>query len=228
MKRRTLLAGVAASPSLTGCLRQGGKLSSPTDTGTRTADTPSPTPTPARCTSADPRAVTLVGTADLPTSLDLSMSATVQRSRPTAETPARLDVMLANGGDRRGVSPSTGRCNPFNRDLGESDPAGLWLSHLDDPTYPEERVEGCWTKRMAPDETPQPFPQYGCSLDAIEPGETITTTHEVWDDHRVEGYYPTGRYRFATTVVVGPVDGDRSDGESYDWWLDMEVSRPDS
>lgn len=227
MKRRTVLAALAASPSMAGCLSSGGSQPSPTDTPTPTTPTVSPSPTPAACVSVDAREVSLAETAALPTSLDLSMTASIQQSGPTADTPAQLDVMLTNEGDRRGVFPTAGRCNPFNRDLGMSDPAGLWLYHPDDPTYPDERIDGCWTKPTGPDETPKPFPEYGCGLDAIEAGETITTTHQVWDDHRVEGYYPTGRYRFETTVVVGPVDGTKDDGESYDWWLEVDVSRPD-
>lgn len=54
-----------------------------------------------------------------------------------------------------------------------------------------------------------------------EAEETRTWTYELWDAAAVEGYYPTGQYRFQTEVSVdGSVDS------AAEWWLDLRVTRP--
>lgn len=215
MKRRPLLAALAASPSMAGCLDRVASRESASATPTDAIDTPT-------CPSDDRRRVSLVETAELPSDLNLSMTATIQREKSGPDATARVEVQLTNTGERRVIFPTeSSNCHPFNRRKGQSDPTGLWL-HT--PGWPEERVGSCWTR---PEVGERAFEMHGCGGSTFDAGGARTWTYDVWDDYRVDGYYPTGRFRFATRVEVTP-PGDDSAERKHDWWLDLRVTRPDS
>lgn len=146
------------------------------------------------------------------------MSATLTQNHTTPEAPATIELELTNEGDRRDVKPHGQMCDPFNRWLGKSEPAGLWVYETTE--RPEERLDECWS---IPDGSPRAFPAYACMSATMEAEATRTWTYELWDDAAVEGYYPTGEYRFETQVSVGG-----SDGRAAEWWLDLRVSEPDT
>jgi hypothetical protein len=218
MKRRTLLGSIAAVPAVTGCLSSGTtpggpKTSAGDGTTTPGDDTTTQGPT---CPADTEREVTLVGTADLPATLDLSMTASLTRDRTTPDGPATIEITLTNEGERREIKPYGEMCDPFNRMYGQSEPEGLWLYEVSE--RPDERLGECW---MRPDDSPRAFPAYACVSETRDRAETRTWTYEVWDDAAVEGYYPPGEYRFQTEVAVeGPVD------IAAEWWIDVRVSQP--
>lgn len=220
MKRRAVLASLAATPAVTGCLSSSATNGDPKTTPgdhTRTPEDDTTTPAPT-CPADTHREVTLGQTADLPPKLDLSMSARVTRNHTTQDSPATIELELRNAGERREVKPQGQMCDPFNRWLGKSEPEGLWVYEARE--RPEERLEECWT---TPDGGPRAFPAYACMSAPMEPEETRTWTYEIWDDASVDAYYPPGEYRFQTEVSVGG-----SVDTAAEWWIDVRVSQPDA
>lgn len=213
MNRRSVLAIMGAGAgSLSGCQVLG------------SSNQPS-TRTPPACNSSVPRNVELDGTEKLPSDAALSITATMERERVTGDEPARVQITVTNEGATReiGVTDDS-RCHIFNRDSGRSHPEGLWLYR--NHNAPSDRAGDCWTRNESPPEEPG-FDGYGCERSSLESGESITTTYEVWDDYTVEGYMPPGRYRFEVSIPLWESQED-DDPDVFDWWLDLEVTSPES
>lgn len=208
MKRRTLLAGLGAGVAGTaGCLDSGSAGRSPT---------PSSEPEPPSCDSSAQRRIALGETASVPPDAAISIDVDVERATPTSEEPALLKVRLTNEGEEREIAwPADARCHPFNRDRGFSDPRGIRLHYRTET--PEDRLEPCWTRDAVPHERNPGWNGYGCSRVTVETGETITYPIEVWDDFRIEGYMPTGTYRFRAHPTTVP------EADVVEWWFEIEV-----
>lgn len=210
MDRRSFLAGLGAGAAgVSGCLSLGPVES--TETATRT---------PPVCDAARPRRFELVSTGDVPAEADISITASVERARPSAENPALVEVKFTNEGSDRAIAfPDTGQCHPFNRQHGLSEPRGLQLHYRD--YMPYDRAEPCWTRDAAPGERDPGWDGYGCPQEDIESGESVTYPLEIWDDFRIDGYAPPGTYRFTSDDVDVPSTG------SLDWWFDLEATNPE-
>ncbi|WP_135362708.1 hypothetical protein [Halosimplex halophilum] len=189
------------------------------------------TATPPTCDGPVPRRVSLVDTGDITAVDGLAVSATVPRARSDAEEPARLRTTVENAGDepRELNVHEDDRCHLFDRD-GRSEPRGLRLYHPDDT--PTDRAGECWTSDAVPPDSVED-PLYGCTTAELGPGESLTTTYEVWDDYTADGYLPTDTYRIATGFKIRANGDDAARAtdpgrpfERVEWWLDLRVEQP--
>ncbi|WP_123537589.1 hypothetical protein [Halosimplex salinum] len=216
MHRRTVLASLGTCAALTGCQTPG--------SSDRTADE---TATPPTCESSDPRRIELAGTATVPDGAEMSMTATTERTRSTADAPAQVAVELRNDGPSRAVDVTDdGRCHLLNRDAGRSDPGGLWLYRAGD--VPADRVGDCWTRDLPPRDSVG-FDGYGCGRRPFESDETIATTYEVWDDYTVDGHLEPDTYRFDASVALWDETAEGGSETSseplvVDWWFELSVA----
>mgnify|MGYP000380350152 CR=1 FL=1 len=214
MRRRSVLASLGACAGLAGCRTAG--TSDPTDT---------PTETPPPCGSPGTRRVELAGAGPLPADADLSATVTAERTRSTAEAPARFAVALTNDGPDRAIDATDDdRCHLLNRGVGRSEPRGLWLYRADDA--PTDRAGECWTRDLPPRDSVG-FDGYGCGRSPFDSGETLATTYEVWDDDTADGYLRPGTYRFDASVALWNGPDDESDPAVVDWWFALSVADTD-
>lgn len=97
----------------------------------------------------------------------------------------------------------TNGCALFNRDRGGSDePGGLWLYRAGaKSTDSVDRKEGKWVPAKSPDQ-PRKYPQYLCTPVEYEPGESVHTEYEVWDNYRVPGYLQPNTYRWEEDITI--------------------------
>jgi len=168
------------------------------------------------------RRVSISGSKRLPSNVGLSLETTVERAQVTHEATARFTVELTNAGPDRATGVSDNEyCHLFDRPRGGSDPAGVWLYRRQDA--PTDRVDGRWTE--ATDGTPtRTYVALACGKHPFPSGATIATTYEVWDDLLVEGYLPTGTYRFETTIPLWDSTRDEGDPRTVEWWLELTVA----
>lgn len=214
MERRTYLAALSAS-SLAGCLGQLG-ASGLSSGGTPFDDPPDDVQ----------RLVALESVDDDGAGHDVQIDAEVVESSVTADHPARVRVTTTNEGRKRDVSVTRGQCCLFNRSAGASDPAGLWLHRVGSADH-VERDGDRWT-RDAPVDQHRVYAAYGCLARTYESGESVTNEYYVWDDYRVEGYFPPGTYRFAEPVTVSEPGTGSEDGPiaTFTWGFSVRVERP--
>lgn len=215
-RRRLLTAGASLGvATLAGCTAVGSGGDSTTSTATTVI-----------CESPEPRRIELAGTKSVSSEFAVSLDATMERKRATAEAPARVRVRLTNEGDKRETDiVDDGRCHLFNRNQGRSDPEGLWLHRAQDA--PTDRANGCWTHEESPTNT-RTFLAYGCGLRPLEPEEAVSTTYEVWDDYVTGGYYLPATYRFTARIrLTDPESDDDETDRHFDWWLDLRVAESD-
>ncbi|ELZ24844.1 hypothetical protein C475_11425 [Halosimplex carlsbadense 2-9-1] len=216
MRRRSVLASLSACAGLAGCRSVG--TPDPTDNSTET---------PPTCESPSTRRVELAGTGALPAAAGVSATVTTERTRSTAEAPARFTVALTNDGSDCAVDATDdGRCHLLNRGAGRSEPRGLWLYRAGDA--PTDRAGECWTRDLPPRDSVG-FDGYGCGRYPFDSGETVGTTYEVWDDYTADGYLRPGTYRFDVSIALWAETPDEEDGTDpdpavVDWWFELSVS----
>ena len=162
--------------------------------------------------------VSLVDQRSTPESLDLR--ATVGNDTYSERRPATLEVTMDVGDEAKRMTVGGTRCGPFGRYRGEpEDGDGLWL-------YPSSRADGLsrdgnrWTEDRSPDER-RVWAAISCGWHPYSAGETVTWTYEVWDDYRVDGYLPPGRYGWTQDITVN-VLFDRT--FEFQWGIDLELT----
>jgi hypothetical protein len=177
-------------------------------------------------TSSDRRTVSISDTGSIPSDADLSITASLPRKQITSEMPARLTVEVTNTGSDRAIDlVDSHYCHLFNRSRGGSEPAGIWLYPEQDP--PDDRADDRWTRD--PDfGTTRAFVSAECPPYPFEAGKSITTTYEVWDDYVADGYLPPSTYRFEASIGLWDSVDDDSDPCLVDWWLELEMTAPES
>jgi hypothetical protein len=176
--------------------------------------------------SPERRTVSIADTGAIPSDADLSITASLPRKQITSEAPARLTVEVTNRGSHRAIDLTDGGyCHLFNRGRGGSDPAGLWLYRKQDT--PDDRADDRWTLDRNATDT-RAFVMVDCSQETFANDESITTTYEVWDDYVADGYLPPGIYRFDASIGLWSSVDDDSDPRLVDWWLELEVTAPES
>ena len=217
--RRHLLTGLAALP-VSGCLSRAassGEAPQPDQPDSTTAGTDA-------SESPDHRSISISDTASIPSDANLSITASLPRKQITSDAPARLTVEVTNTGDRR-VIDLTDReyCHLFNRGLGGSDPAGLWLYR--EQNTPDDRAKDRWIPDRNSTDT-RAFITMACGKQAFEKNESIATTYEIWHDYVADGYFPPGTYRFDASIALWDSIEVESDPRVIDWWLELEVTAP--
>ncbi|WP_436910279.1 hypothetical protein [Halosimplex marinum] len=216
MRRRAVLASLGACATLAGCRG----LGSPDRTAAETA-------TPPACAGPGPRRVELGEIGTLPDESEVSAAVSAERTRSTADAPARFSVGLRNDGRDREIDVTDDtQCHLLNRGKGRSDPNGLRLYRAGDA--PADRAGDCWTRDRSPRDSVG-FDGYGCGRHAFESGSATATTYEVWDDYTVDGYLRPGTYRFDVSVALWTETAGRegetnSEPEAVDWWFELSVS----
>ncbi|WP_136689103.1 hypothetical protein [Halorhabdus amylolytica] len=216
MRRRDLLSALGIGiGSVVGCSTtpENSATTGPTETLTATL-------TPSQCTVPQPRRVSIANTGTIVDDAGLEITATLQRGTIDSDGPALLSVSVTNTGEGRYTNVADAPyCHPFNREHGGSTPDGIWL-------YRREEIpeigETCWRAANNLEDT-RTFVDIGCSRQQFDAGDAITTTYHVWDDYAVEGYAPTGTYRFESSLSLWPSE-ESEDIQSVDWWLELSVS----
>ena len=218
MRRRELLSALGVGiGAVAGC-----STTPETSATTGPTETPTATPLPTQCTVPQPRRVSIATTGTVADDAGLEITPTLQRGRIDSDGPARLSVTVTNTSERRYTNVAdAAHCHPFNREHGGSSPAGLWLHRREDVP---KMSETCWRAENDPEDT-RTFIDIGCDRHPFDSGESITTTYQVWDDYAVEGYAPTGTYRFETSLSLWP-SAEFGDIQSVDWRIELSVSDP--
>jgi hypothetical protein len=165
----------------------------------------------------------------MPEDAALSVAATMERERITADATARLRVTLTNAEATRETDiADEEHCHLFDRSRGGSDPSGLWLYRRQDA--PTDREGECWTQTESPANT-RTYVAVGCAKRTLAPGESVATTYELWDDYATDDYLPPGTYRFDAAIPVWTASDDGGDDDPdrvLDWWLDLRVTDSES
>lgn len=135
------------------------------------------------------------------------VSVSVLDPQVTETSPAKLRLTFEYGGDeKRGLEL------PFFSYRGQPAPStdpGLLL--LDSKEY--DRRTGCWKKDSDQGLSgPGVMPGKG-----FEPGEQLRITSYVWADHRYDGCFEPGTYRFEETLEF--------EDDEYTWGFTLRVSR---
>lgn len=229
MRRRHLLGVLGGGLSLlAGCQAFGQPTDPPTPTPTTTptgASTTTETPTRSTCDAPGNRRIELAATKEVPADADFSMTAAMDREQVTADAPARVRIQLTSQSDDLQTNIQDTEYCSFVGAKGDawrrSDPPGLWLHRQRDS--PANRAGECWTRDQSPVKT-RTVEGLGCEAYTLGTGESVTTTYEVWDDYRAEGYFQPDTYRFRFQVPMRPSETDGNPSESVTWWFDLHVT----
>ena len=176
MKRRRLLA-VCGATLFGGCLGR-----ATLDVGSESPETFEP--------DEVQRRVSLASVDEVPKKYELNIGVKLLNGTVTAANAARLRVTVTNEGGKRRFSAGEGMCNPFNRDKGKSETAGLWLHEPADTKWIERKGHR-WTRDRDQNER-RAFANYACLPRTYEAGESLATEYLVWDDYQVGGVHGPG------------------------------------
>jgi len=181
------------------------------------ASTVDTTETPT-CGAVSEQQIELVEAEDISSERGYSIEVTVDRKRVTPERTARVRVRLESTVDGLQTNFRDTEYCSFVGARGEprrgSDPRGLWLYRQGDSPSP---TGDCWTLDRSPSVT-RTVERLTCESYDLHAGETVTTTDEVWDDYRSDGYFQPGTYRFGFPVPVSPEEPDESLPKEPDYW----------
>lgn len=205
MKRRSLLAvlGTASAAGLAGCASV---LASQPETRRRV--------------------VSIDSVDEIADEHEVNIDVDLLNGEITDERTARLRVTTTNEGAQRAISAGEEKCAILNRTDERSDPEGLWLYQSTDEEW-LERDGKKWT-HDGDDDGSLAYALYGCGAPTYESGESVSTEYVLWDDYTVDGYLPTGTYRWE--VPIRTWDGPSGFGENepsgrFTWgfWLTVDV-----
>lgn len=214
MERRALLGRLVAGTitGLSGC------VSTPTPGSRSTRPSPTPTPPPGL-----QRRVSIVEEDPVPDDYGVHVGAQVLEPTITDAHTARIRITVTNEGPEREIAVSNGNCALFNRYSQSSRPRGVWLAPADAPGYVTESGPE-WIAEPPEDGA---FPDYGCAGRTYERGESVSVEYAVYDDERVGGYLPHGRYWFEREAFFEPIPAEAGVGASVSYGFVLEVANPD-
>lgn len=216
MNRRALLASLGTTAGLlAGCQEL--------DASTRTTAQPATTPEPrtaSDCRFHGHRTASLVETGGLPDEAGLDIEATLDPNEIAEHETARLTVTVTNTGPTRMTHLADEEyCHLFDRGHSISGTTLRLFRQQDAPPVDEG---DCWRKDKDPSET-QTFIDIGCRPREFRPGDSISTTYELWHYYAADGYFPPGTYHFSTSIALWPPDDEAAE-TSIDWWLELEIT----
>jgi len=141
-----------------------------------------------------------------------------------SESTARLEIIKTNTGDRRSVWIPQGPL--FGWEHAGSQPTGLWLyNQKTTATAMNYKKDGRWTIRNDPPYDPQASLHGASSPVVYEQGETVSHEYELWDDYLVDGYFPTGTFRFEGPISIWEsADREESAHSRLHWGFSIEVT----
>lgn len=204
MKRRKALSllGSGGSAALAGCMKGAGRTNkNPASETSFSTATVAPENLQRRISLAQDT---------VPHQYRIGITAELVRPTITDTRTALVRITTSNEGPERALSVGETRCSLFNRsDNGSDEPAGLWLHRINSDK--PQREDDKWVADK-PDSDARGFHMYLCSPRSYEPGESVTTVYQVWDDYRTDGYLTPGRYRWKQEVEV---------------WEDSDVNKKD-
>ena len=206
MKRRTFIKSTAAGTTglISGCIND---LAQANDENTiaTTGDEPQ-------------REISVVEYDEL-NDYDFNIEVEALSKHVNTESTAKFNVTKTNSGNRRYVQIP--QCGLFNADHGGSKPRGLWLYDVGNiPYYVQENKKGNkWTVENNDSvPTDRSWGDGACSAEIYEKDESKSRKYEIWDDHLVDGYFPTGDFRFEADISIWESDNTKETERSVETW----------
>lgn len=215
MRRRQFVATALLAGSTAGCvgLEADDSPSGSNDTADTTNDDSTETMANENKTSVK-RHIELTNVETPPEDVPVSIGVNIQESEVTPDHPARIEVgfvitdefHLATGPDVPvGLTPSDG------------DTPGLVLLPLRDASEIPRVNDEMWKSDHPKDQQwTERASEYSSD---VSPQTLFTSELEVWADHRYDGYFEPGEYRFSNRFAV--------DDERVSWSFTISVSYPE-
>lgn len=164
---------------------------------------------------------------DVISGYDFDIEVELQSGQVDSESTARLLVTKTNTSGRRYIQIPQGSL--FGWNFAGSQPPGLWLYNSDEmPSWVKRyKKDEKWTVRNGDAVPERHWLSRGGGARApviYEQGEAVSDEYELWDDRLIDGYFPTGSFRFEGRISVFESDELESEASNITWGFSIRVT----
>lgn len=215
MYRRHFVATALCAGSAAGCV--GLQDDNPSSESDDSADTPNGDPTETMTQNKKTSATRHIELTNVETPSDdvpVSIGINIQQSDVTADHPARIEVGFVITND---FHLKTGMNPPMGTTLSADGTPGLVLLPLQEANEIQRVNDEMW-KPDRPKDEEWSFPATAYEKD-VSAKTLLTSELEVWADHRYDGYFQSGEYRFSNRFWVAD--------KKTPWSFTISVNNPE-